>query len=263
MARRDGSPGVARNFLSGVAILGQGFRVWGTAPRIMLLGIIPALIVGAVFVALIVVFGTNLERIAGWITPFAEGWDEPFRVGIRFLAGFGLLAVALVVLVYTFTAVTLAVGDPFYESIWRHVEARDGTVPDAGVKGFWRSFGRGLGDALRLVIPALLIGIGIFAVGFIPIVGQLLGPVLGATVGGWFLTLELTGRAFDARGATFAQRRQALGAQRATTLGFGVATYLLFLIPLGAVVTMPAAVAGATMLARRATPAIPIAIATE
>ena len=33
-------------------------------------------------------------------------------------------------------------------------------------------------------------------------------------------------------------------------LGFGIATQLCFLIPLGAVVTMPAAVAGATMLSR-------------
>jgi CysZ protein len=33
-------------------------------------------------------------------------------------------------------------------------------------------------------------------------------------------------------------------------LGFGVATQLCFLVPLGAVATMPAAVAGSTMLAR-------------
>jgi CysZ protein len=34
-------------------------------------------------------------------------------------------------------------------------------------------------------------------------------------------------------------------------LGFGVTCYLLFLIPLAAVVAMPSAVAGATLLARR------------
>ena len=33
-------------------------------------------------------------------------------------------------------------------------------------------------------------------------------------------------------------------------LGFGVATQLCFLVPLGAVATMPAAVAGATVLGR-------------
>jgi CysZ protein len=34
-------------------------------------------------------------------------------------------------------------------------------------------------------------------------------------------------------------------------LGFGVAVFLCFLIPLGAVLLMPAAVAGATLLTRR------------
>ena len=37
---------------------------------------------------------------------------------------------------------------------------------------------------------------------------------------------------------------------RARVLGFGVATQLCFLVPLGAVATMPAAVAGSTLLAR-------------
>ena len=38
--------------------------------------------------------------------------------------------------------------------------------------------------------------------------------------------------------------------RRARILGFGVATQLCFLVPLGAIITMPAAVAGATVLAR-------------
>jgi CysZ protein len=38
-------------------------------------------------------------------------------------------------------------------------------------------------------------------------------------------------------------------AHRARVLGFGVATQLCFLVPLGAVATMPAAVAGSTLLA--------------
>jgi CysZ protein len=76
--------------------------------------------------------------------------------------------------------------------------------------------------------------------------------VLGALFGGWFLALELTGFAFDARGLSLGEQRRMLRRSRSTTLGFGVVTYLLFLIPLVAVIAMPAAVAGATMLARNA-----------
>jgi CysZ protein len=39
---------------------------------------------------------------------------------------------------------------------------------------------------------------------------------------------------------------------RPFALGFGVAVFLSFLIPLGAILLMPAAVAGAALLTRRA-----------
>ena len=79
----------------------------------------------------------------------------------------------------------------------------------------------------------------------------MLAAVLGALVGGWLLTLELTGLAFDARGLSFRDRRAALRSRRPLALGFGAATYLLFLIPLGAVAVMPAAIAGSVLLTKR------------
>jgi CysZ protein len=42
-----------------------------------------------------------------------------------------------------------------------------------------------------------------------------------------------------------------LRGRRAMAIGFGTATFVCFLIPLGAVLVMPAAVAGATLLCRR------------
>lgn len=248
MAKRDGRPGVIRDFFRGVGFLGEGLRLWVTAPRLMLLGAVPALIVGAVFLAGIVALGLNLENIAGAVTPFAADWDEPLRTGIRVVTGLAFLTVAFLIVVYTFTTVTLIVGDPFYEKIWRHVEQRFGPVPEVASSGFWR----GIGDGLRILLPAILIGLALFLLGLTPVVGTILVAVLGALVGGWFLALELAGLAFDARGRTLSERRRALRGHRAMTLGFGVATYLLFLLPLGAVVVMPAAVAGATLLSRRA-----------
>lgn len=217
----------------------------------MLLGLIPALIVGAAFLVGIIALGLNLETIATAITPFAEGWNEPFRTGIRVIAGLAFLAVAVLVVIYTFTTVTLIVGQPFYERIWRHVELRYGAVPEAGPSGFWRPLGRGIGDGLRMLLPTLFIAVALLLLGLIPLVGTALAAVLGAFFGGWFLAVELTGLGFDARGRTLRERRQALRDRRGLTLGFGVATYLLFLVPLGAVIVMPAAVAGATLLTRK------------
>ena len=92
----------------------------------------------------------------------------------------------------------------------------------------------------------------VFACGLIPIVGSPLALTLGAIFGGWLLTVEMTGFAFDARGFTLSQRRRTLRRLRARTMGFGIATYLLFLVPIAAVIVMPSAVAGAAMLSRDA-----------
>lgn len=252
MARREGTrPGVFRDFFRGVGFLGEGLRLWVTAPRIMLLGVVPALIVGAVFLAGIVALGLNLENIAAAVTPFANAWDEPFRTGIRVVAGLAFLSVAVLIVIYTFTTVTLIVGDPFYEKIWRHVEQRFGPVPEGAASGFWRTLWGGIGEGLRILVPTVFLGLALFLIGLVPLVGTILAAVLGAFAGGWFLTLELAGHAFEARRKTLRERRRALRGRRAMTLGFGVATYLLFLLPLGAVVVMPAAVAGATLLSRR------------
>lgn len=238
-------------FFTGVGLLFRGLRVWATAPKLMLLGMIPAFLVGLAFVAAIVALGINLERLAEFVTPFAGSWAEPFRTGVRILAGLALLAAALLVAVYTYTTITLMVGAPFYERIWLHVERRFGQPPESGVP-FWRGFWRGVWSGIRIIVPTLLLALGLFLVGFIPVVGQVLVIVLGALVGGWFLALELTGLAFDGRGKTLSERRTILKQRRARTIGFGAASYLVFLIPLGAVVMMPAAVAGGTLLSRSA-----------
>lgn len=239
-----------RSFFRGVGLLLQGFRTYSTSPRLMGLGVLPALIVGVVYAVGIVLLAINLDALVTLVTPFARGWElEPL---VRIAAGVALVALVVILLVYTYAAITLAVGDAFYERIWRSVERSLGNSPTELTEGFWVGVRRGVGNGIRLLLVTVVVSLVLFACGFIPVVGQTLVPVLGAFFGGWFLALELTGYAFDARGLRLRDRRRLLGANRAQTLGFGVACYLLFLVPFLAVVVMPAAVAGATMLARAA-----------
>ncbi|TFD62120.1 hypothetical protein E3T39_03715 [Cryobacterium suzukii] len=239
-------PTATREFLAGAGFLGRGLKMWITSPRLMLLGALPAFIVGIAYLAGIVVLLINLEAIAVAISPFASGWGEPWRTGMRVVAAAAVAAAGILLLAYTFVAVTLAVGDPFYERIWRAVETRLGDAPVEAPRGILRS----VADALRLVGLAVGVALLLLVCSLIPGLGQLLALVLGALFGGWILTLELTGFAFDARGFTVKQRRRMLRARRPRSLGFGVLTYLLFLIPGAAVIVMPAAVAGAAMLSR-------------
>ena len=63
--------------------------------------------------------------------------------------------------------------------------------------------------------------------------------------------VEMTGIPFNRRGLFLTQRRQLLRANRPMALGFGIPVFLLLLIPFAAIVVVPAAVAGSTLLARR------------
>ncbi|MGY3517312.1 MULTISPECIES: EI24 domain-containing protein [Micromonospora] len=244
--------GAVGRFFSGVGLLLRGIGLYVRSPGLMLLGIVPALISGTLFVAAFATLVYFVDDLAALVTPFADDWSGTARSLVRVVAGLAFLGVGGLLAVLTFTAVTLAIGDPFYEKISERVEERYGGTPGAVEAPFWASLRRSVVDSLRLVAISVLVGIPLFAAGFIPVVGQTVVPVIGAAVGGWFLALELAGTPFYRRGMRLPDRRTLLKADRPTTLGFGVAVFVCFLIPLGAVLVMPAAVAGATLLTRRA-----------
>ena len=239
-----------REFFTGVGMLFRGFATWRTAPGRMALGLIPAVIVAAAFTVGLVILALNIETIATSVTPFANSWDRAWRDIVRAAVAIAFLIAAILLISLTFTTVTLIVGQPFYELVWRHAESRFGEIPDS-TPGFWKSVGLGIASGLRMLVPTVLAGIALFALGLVPVVGALLSAALGAFVGGWFLARELTGLAFDARGLSFGERTAALRSRRALVLGYGTATYLLFLVPLGAIVVMPAAVAASVLVTRR------------
>jgi CysZ protein len=97
---------------------------------------------------------------------------------------------------------------------------------------------------------ALGFAIVFFACGFIPVVGQTVVPVLAALVSGYFLAGELTSVALERRGVLRKERFALMRQNRTLVVGLGVATVVVFLIPLGAVLAMPGAVAGGTLLVR-------------
>ena len=242
-------PNPYREFFRGVATLGRGFSYWKRRPGTMALGLIPAAIVFAGLIVLIVLLVTSLDPLTLFLTGFAEEWDPAWRNLLR--AGFGLaLVVGLVVLyAFAFTALTLIVGDWFYARIWRAVEDDLGEFTARRPEpGFWRS----TLDAARLVVRAIITGLVVALLGLIPVVGTVLAVVLGVFLSGRLVALELTTRPLEARGMTRAERRAALRSHSPRVLGFGVAVHLCFFIPAGAILVMPAAVAGATLLAKHA-----------
>jgi CysZ protein len=244
--------GIGGKFVFGVGLLVRGFWIYARSPRLVVLGLVPALITGILFIVGLVVLGWNATDLADVMTPFADDWTSWARSALRVAVAVALVGAGALLGVLTFTAVTLALGDPFYEKISEWVEEQYGGVPDSVEVSWWRSLGQSAADSARLIGTSAGIALPLLFVGFIPVVGQIVATVLGALVGGWMLAVELTGAAFSRRGQRLEERRQALRAIRPVTLGFGVAVFVAFLVPLGAVLFMPAAVAGATLLARHA-----------
>lgn len=233
-------------FAAGVGTLVRGFAMWRTHPRLMALGLIPAVLAFVVLAAALIPFAISLGGLTAWMTPFADEWAAGWRDALRIALGIVLFIAAAILAGLVFTSLTLTIGDPFYQRIWQGVERSLGGTEPTGATGFWTTIGEGL----RLVWYAILVALLILAIGFIPVIGGVAASLGGIVLSGWILARELTGRAFDARGAGSADRAHILAAGRARTLGFGIATQLCFLVPLGAIVTMPAAVAGSTILAR-------------
>jgi CysZ protein len=240
----------ARQFATGLGMLARGLALYGRSPRLVLLGIIPALIAFVLLVGVFVALGFFIGDIARGVTRFADGWTAWARDLARVLAGIAVLGVAALLAMIGFTAFTLAIGDPFYEKIAEEVDDRCGGLPGAVDLSWWRELLRGAGESLRLFAFSAAVGVALFLAGLLPAVGQTVVPVIGALVGGWALAVELTGVAFARRGMRLRDRRQILNRHRPLAAGFGVGVFVCFLIPLGAVLVMPAAVAGATLLTR-------------
>jgi CysZ protein len=254
MVRREPAPGVVglgTGFFTGVGFLFRGIGMYARSPRLMFLGLVPAVISFAVLVGALVAMLFFVDDVVTWITPFADHWSSGVRTGFRWLAMIGIGVGWVVLSVLVFAALTLLIGEPFYEAISKRVEDRLGGVPGEINVSFWKTLPRNVVDSIRLTVFGVFIGIFVFLVGLIPVVGAVIGPILGALFGGWVLALELTGVPFERRGLRYRDRKRMLKQRRSMAVGFGAATFVCFLIPFGAVLVMPAAVAGATLLSRR------------
>ncbi|WP_229787849.1 EI24 domain-containing protein [Actinokineospora fastidiosa] len=242
-----------REFGVGVGLLARGFRLVLSSGSMLLKGAVPALLSSLVLFGGLVALAVNLGDLVSWMTPFADGWSQTWQTILRIGVGISVAVLAVAVSVLVFGALTLIIGGPFYESIAEQVEDTElGGVPSAQQVGWGRSAWIGVRDAVLLIARIVLWGIVLFALGFVPVVGQVVVPVLAVLVGAWLLAVELTAIPFVRRGQGLKERRRALKGRRAMTLGFGTPVYLLCLIPLAALVVFPAAMAGGTLLAHRA-----------
>ena len=100
----------------------RGIGMYARKPRLMLLGVLPALLSFVVLIAAFVALAFFVDDAARFMTPWADGWASGVRETLRFVVTIAIIGVWLVLSVLLFTALTLLVGQPFYEKISKRVE---------------------------------------------------------------------------------------------------------------------------------------------
>jgi CysZ protein len=239
-----------RDAAIGIRHLLNGQRWVLTHGRWFGFGLLPALITLVGYAAALVALALWGGDLISWATPFADSWGAAWQDLLRGLLTAMLFCGGLLLAVLTFTAVTLLVGQPFYEALAERVDETEGDAPQPPDHPLWRELCWSARDSVRVLLRAGAFGAVLFVCGFIPGIGQTVVPVIGFCVSGFFLALELTAVGFQRRSVELRQRLRLLRGRLGLALGFGVPLVLAFLLPVVAVLLMPGAVAGATLLVR-------------
>lgn len=236
------------NAFGGLRHLGSGISFVMRAPKLAVLGMIPPLIVSVLLMVALVSLGFGLAPITATLTSWVpDSWQGLLQV----VLGVVIMLVAVVLAVIVFSSLALIIGAPIYEKISEAAEAACGGVTDLHDEKLSASVARSIVQSIALLGLSLLLAIPVFLLGLVPAVGGLLGAIAGALVGGTMITIELIGGPFDRRGRRRLGEKFGAGrGRRARLLGFGIPVFLLFSVPLVAVVLFPAATAGGTFLAR-------------
>jgi CysZ protein len=237
-------------FAAGVGLLWRGLVLLARRPRAFALGALPPALTSLLFLAIVVGLFAEVEPIAGWLTPFARDWSPATAELARAVVGIALIGAVILIMVVTFTALTLALGSPLYDKISESIEREYGDLPER-TEPWPTGLLRGLRHSIVLIAESLAVAAVLCLTGFLPVVGQTVVPVLAAVLGGWMLCLELIGPAFERHGRlSLRDRRVAMRRHRARVIGFGVPTFLLLAIPFLPVVAFPVVTAAGTLLAR-------------
>ncbi|MEU2630861.1 EI24 domain-containing protein [Kitasatospora sp. NPDC007106] len=246
-----------RDVAAGIGYLLKGQRWVARHGRWWGFGMIPALITLVGYAGAMTALVLYAGDLADWATPFADGWGSPWQGLLRGALAVTAVAVGGLLSVITFTAVTLLVGQPFYESLCEKVDETEGGAPARPDVPLWRELWISARDSLYVLVRVAAIGLVLFLCGFLPVVGQTAVPAIGIVVSGYFLTAELTAVALQRRSVPQKERLRLLRSRLGLALGFGVPLVLLFLVPFVTVLAMPGAVAGATLLGRDLAPVEP------
>jgi len=214
--------------------------------------VLAPLLVSAILFTTLLWFGfTEFGAAVDSLMPALPDWLQWLGWLLLPLAFMAALALALLLCVLAVTLVTAPFTAPLAAAIERHLQdpARKsgGLAPDSS---FWAGTLHAVGDELRKL--------GYFATRALPLVVlsvvpgiNILAPPLWLVFSAWMLALEYTEIPLARHGMSIAAARRVVAGRRMTAFGFGLGVLGLTLLPGLQLLTIPAAVAGATVMVVR------------
>lgn len=125
--------------------LARGFRYLLAGQRWVLrhgrwfgFGLLPGLVSLVLYAGALIGLGYGADDFTAWATPFADDWASPWIGLFRGFLTALVICLGLFLSVITFTAVTLLIGQPFYESLSEQVDRSEGgEAPSPGCRSGW------------------------------------------------------------------------------------------------------------------------------
>ena len=152
-------------------MLGRGLGLVLRRRRLFWLGALPPLIMSVLFTGVGVGLIVALPWITRAATPFTDDWAPGAATAVRVLVGMAVLAGGLLLMVVSFTALTLALGSPIYDKISESVDAEIEPGLEPAEEHLLPWVARSARQSLTLILISALIAPLLFLVGLIPLWG--------------------------------------------------------------------------------------------
>jgi len=236
-----------KEFLLGVSIMLKSLLWILKRPKQIVRGIIPAIIAIAVLGCLLIVYLLILKPLVRGLSGFTDDWEPWLATATQIAMGAGLTVAVVFLLITSFTAIALIVGDSFYTKIWKDYELSQNNIEIQS--SYEPTFSEGLQNALTILFKGLGISIITLLLAFIPIIGSIVAVVVGFILTGYMLSFELMSRSMSARYFNISESKVLQRQRKAMSLGYGLATQALMFIPFGALLAIPVSMVASAIFA--------------
>lgn len=226
----------------------KGFRLILT-PGLRRYVVVPFIINTLLFIGMIYYAFSSFDDwinglIVFFLPEFLVDWLFDLISGFLWLM---FLVALLGFLFYGFTIVANIIAAPFNAVLATQVEKRlRNGVSDAGDITWYKVLPRALARELSKLIYYLPRLVGLILITLVPLV-QVAAPFLWVLFGAWMMTVQYADYAADNNNLTFRELQISMSRNRPQSLMFGLAVYMMMIVPFVNLIVIPAAVAGGTL----------------